>query len=489
MPTIPPNIIVFMSDQEQGQVVHPDHPCRTPTAARLAKEGLLFSRCYTPAAHCCPSRASYLTGLYPSHHGIYNNILTHTAIGGEIRPGCRMFSESLREAGWNLGYSGKWHASRTEDPQDRGWEDVGATAVSRDARTPAEFWIRQAEEARRPWDDSPRRRGEIIMPGYSRRLLYGVTDREMEDLPDYKVVMRAIETIERYAKAGRPFFVQCGPTGPHDPYVIPERYARLYDPEHIPLPPNYRDSLDDKPRIYQRQRRQLWSQLSDDEAREALAHYWGYCTMMDDYRKLLYDAVDDLGLRDNTILIFMSDHGDYGAAHGLFCKGVPCFEEGYRVPLIIRWPEGIADPGRTIEEFVTHCDLAPTFLDVARAPRNPTSGASLTPFFHGNEVPGWTRECHTQFNGVELYYTQRAVVTKDYKYVFNGFDFDELYDRTADPYELTNLAENPDYEQVKLDLVRRMWRFSSRENDIWGNGYFTVALAPWGPRVGLTEGF
>ena len=100
-------------------------------------------------------------------------------------------------------------------------------------------------------------------------------------------------------------------------------------------------------------------------------------------------------------------------------------------------------------------------------------------------MPGWTQEFHTQFNGVELYYTQRSVMTKQYKYVFNGFDFDELYDLAKDPHEMKNVAEDPAYAEVKKDMVKRMWAFSCKENDIWGNQYFTVALAPWGPNVAL----
>ncbi len=479
----PPNIFVFMSDQEQAQVVKKGHPCITPTAEKLAEEGLLFNRCYTPTAHSCPARASYFTGLYPSHHGIYNNINTHTAIAGHINPGCTMFSETMRAAGWNMGHTGKWHCSNTENPADRGWEEVCSTAKAHKTQ-PEQFWA-SAKANAKPDDPSPRRRGEIIMPGYGRKPLYGVNDRSMEDYHDYQVVSEAIAAMERYAKEDKPFFIHCGPVSPHDAYIIPKKYAAMYDASKVDLPPNYRDDLQDKPRIYQRQRKQLWSQLSDDEVKESIAHYWGFCSMVDDYRKMVYDAIDRLGLRDNTILIFTSDHGDYCGAHGLYCKGVPAFDEGVRVPLIVRWPEGIERPGRVIDEFVTMCDFAPTFLDVAGLKQNRTSGASFAPFFKSDSVPGWTQEFHTQFNGVELYYTQRSVMTKQYKYVFNGFDFDELYDLAKDPHEMKNVAEDPAYAEVKKDMVKRMWAFSCKENDIWGNQYFTVALAPWGPNVAL----
>ena len=483
----PPNIFVFMSDQEQSQVVLPNHPCITPVADQLAREGILFERCYTPTSHSCPARASYFTGLYPSHHGIYNNINTHTAIAGHINEGCKMFSENMSEAGWNMGHTGKWHCSNTENPADRGWEEVHSTAKANKLQ-PADFW-KKALDAAQPDDvDTPRRRGEVIMPGYGRKPLYGIVDKTKEDYGDYKVVTKALEAMERYSKEDKPFFIHCGPVSPHDAYMIPQEYADMYDPTKVELPRSfYEDDLEDKPRIYQRHNKQLWSQLSEAEHKEAVAHYWGFCTMVDDYRKMVVDKIDELGIADDTILIFTSDHGDYCSAHGLYCKGVPSFDEGPHVPLIVRWPNGIDNPGRTVDEFITMCDFAPTFLEVAGLEQNPTSGASFAPFFKSSDVPGWTQEFHTQFNGVELYYSQRSVMTKEYKYVFNGFDFDELYDLTKDPGEIKNLSDDPDYQDIKKDMVRRMWRFSCEEKDIWGNGYFTVALAPWGPNVALTE--
>ena len=113
------------------------------------------------------------------------------------------------------------------------------------------------------------------------------------------------------------------------------------------------------------------------------------------------------------------------------------------------------------------------------------TGRSLAPFLRGETPAGWPDAFYSQFNGVELYYSQRIVATKEYKYVYNGFDFDELYDLRADPHEMVNLSDRPDLQDVKRDLVRRMWRFAGREDDIIFNPYATVALAPWGPADAL----
>lgn len=207
--------------------------------------------------------------------------------------------------------------------------------------------------------------------------------------------------------------------------------------------------------------------------------------MMDDLFGEMLDALDKSGAAENTLVLRMSDHGEYCGAHGLYCKGVPAFREGYHIPLIARWPKGIEDPGREEDGFVNLMDFAPTFLELAGVGEVPegVAGKSLVPFLKGEKPAGW-RDAHcTQFNGVELYYTQRAVWTHSHKYVYNGFDFDELYDLEKDPHEMVNVAEDPAYEDVKRDLVKKMWDVSLAEKDIISNPYWTVALAPYGPGI------
>ena len=481
----PPNVVVFMSDQEQAQVANPEHPCITPYADKLAKEGLLFRRCYTNSAHSCPARATYFTGFLPSVAKVYNNVCNVQKISGTYDPSLKHFSEFLREAGWNLGITGKWHCSDTEDPGDRGWDEVFPTATK--TAHMGIHWEQWTEMAEKGFDfDTPRQPGEIINPGYNRHFAYRSTDGRIEDSHDYKVVTKAIEAMERYAKEDKPFHIHCGPTNPHDPYAVPKKYVDMYDLDDVPLPPNYHDDLQDKPRIYQRQAK-LWSQLSEDEVRDSVRHYWADCTMVDELRGMLYDAIDDLGIRDNTILVFTSDHGDYVGAHGLYCKGVPAFDEAMRVPLIVRWPEGIEGPGREVDEFITLADFHSTFLDLAGMEPIPTHGASFAPFFKSTDVEGWADEYYNQMGSVELWYTQRFVQTKYGKYVFNGFDFDELYDLANDPLEMENVIDDPVYEDLRTDMLKRLWKQARRTNDLIAIRYHTCAIAPFGPIVGLAD--
>ena len=176
------------------------------------------------------------------------------------------------------------------------------------------------------------------------------------------------------------------------------------------------------------------------------------------------------------------DSGDYCGEHGLFAKGIPCFRGAYHVPAVVRWPAGVQTPGRRVSEFISLADFAPTFLAAAGlSPDQTFTGQSLQPFFRNENPSEWRQEIHTQCNGVELYYTQRSVRSRDFKYTFNGFDQDELYDLRDDPGELVNRIDDPAYKDVVRDMCARMWRFACQEADSAINPYITVGLAPFGP--------
>ena len=478
-----PNILIFMTDQEQADVCLPDHPCQMPNTERLAREGVQFTNAYCPTAHCCPSRASLMTSVYPSIHGVYNNISNPTAIRRGLRPGLKMWSEGLREAGYTMQYSGKWHVSDDEGPADRGWEELVVTAGK------GSYQGRGADQWRtRPPENTSgeRPRGMVRRPGWGDYQIYRTIPvkgkKGYDEKPDWRVIAPGLGALENLTKQADPWCLYVGPVGPHDPFHVLENFVRQYDLSQVPLPVNYHDHCEDKPRVYQRMRQQYWDQLSEDEIREAVQHYWAYCTMEDTYFGLFLDMLDASGQREDTLVLRLSDHGEYCGAHGIFCKGVPAFREGYNVPCIVSWPGQIDRPGRQEDSFVTMADIGPTLLEVAGVPvPGGLTGRSMAPFLKGEQPTDWPDAFYSQMNGVELYYSQRMVQTHDWKYVYNGFDFDELYDLKRDPHEMTNLAADRQYDDVKHDLVRKMWRFADQTDDHIFNPYATVAFAPWGP--------
>jgi len=255
---------------------------------------LRFRHAYTPSPHCCPSRATFFTGLYPSRHGIYNNIFNSAAIHTELNPGVVTFGEQLLKAGYHTIFSGKWHVSAAEDPSDRGWTELVTTATkgTNHGRT-IDDWRRDAAAYS---EDGERPRGHIQRPGWGDFVVYktlpDVGPKGYEDSHDYKVVSRAVGAIHDLQYTDDPWALFVGPVGPHDPFNVPKKFVDMYNPADIDLPESYRDTLEDKPRLYQRMRRQLWDQLSEDEVRESIAHYWAFCTMEDAMLGEVLDALD-----------------------------------------------------------------------------------------------------------------------------------------------------------------------------------------------------
>ena len=504
-----PNILIFLVDQMPYDVVSPDHPCQMPNARRLASEGVSFTRALTPSPHCCPSRATFMTGLYPSRHGVYNNVDTNTAFQSGLNPGVRTFSEDLADDGYRLAYAGKWHISNEETPADRGWEELVPYRKNSLSRR-NEDWDGASEVS-----DHVRQAGEIFRPGWGSTHATGHSltgSGAYENTSWYRdAVGPGIRALPELCGHDEPWALcistDMGPTTP-----VPEEIAALYDPGDVDLPPSYSDFMHDKPRVYQRMRYQIWGQLTEDEVRKSIAHYWAVCTLQDRYFGDILSALEATGQAENTVVAFVADHGDYMFAHGLRCLGIPSFREVYHVPAIVRWPVGISGPGREVERFVSLADFGPTFLDLAGCgvPVGLT-GRSLAPFLSGESPEDWPDAWYSQTKGNEVYYTQRIVQTSKYKYVCNWFDFDELYDLHADAHEMVNLAFPrqlptdpemavpettsgsftpwpplpPQLDDVRRELLGKMWRFARREDDIIFNSYPPVALAPYGPIVGL----
>jgi arylsulfatase A-like enzyme len=474
----PPNVLIIMTDHQRADTALAEGPAVMPNLHRFARQGVTFTNAFCPSPHCCPSRATFFTGLYPSGHGVWNNICNDMALSRGLKPGVRTWSEDLARAGYRLEFAGKWHVSVEEGPAGRGFHERFVSAgrgTLHGARW--EHYRRLAEQP----EPGARGEGQILRPGYGAYTLYG--QGEVEALGhDRRVLEEALAALGELRESAQPWCLFAGFIGPHDPYVVPAETLERYDLGRIELPPSYGDAMEDKPALYQRMRRQIFGQLSQREVREGMRHYYAYCTWLDDLFGQILERLEASGQAENTLVLYCSDHGDYCGDHGLFAKGIPCFQGAYRVPAVARWPAGIAGPGRRVEAFVSLADFAPTLIELAGQPLGRRfSGASLLPFLRGEAPPAWRDVIHTQCNGVELYYCQRSVMTREAKYTFNGFDRDELYDLRHDPHELVNLADNPAYAALQRELVGQMWRFACQEGDTLINPYITVGLAPWGP--------
>ena len=481
-----PNVLIFMTDHQRYDMAPPFNACLTPNLDALAQQSVMFTNMRCPSPHCCPSRATFFSGLYPSAHGVWNNVNVGNTLSRGLARGVRLWSEDLAQGGYKLFFSGKWHVSNEEGPQQRGFECVYHTArytgvqPSDLARVPDCREWHSAYSADNICDlSAPREPAEIQRPGYPRYKLYGINENPFGDR---EVIDAAVGHISRQlAGLSAPWLFYVGNLGPHDPYFAPRRFVDMYDLDSIRLPDSFRDDMRDKPALYRRTRA-LFDQLSEPEQRDALRHYMAFCTYEDHLFGRLVDALKAAGLYDDTIIVYCSDHGDYAGAHGLWAKGLPCFREAYRVPFIVRLP-GLTAP-REVADRASLADFAPTLLDMAGiAPARPFAGRSLMPYLRGEAVSDPPRYSFTQTNGNEVYGIQRSIESDDWKYVFNAFDFDELYDLRRDPLELNNLAGDPRYQGVVRELVGELWRFAKANSDTYINPYIMTALMPYGPGI------
>ncbi len=483
-----PNILIFMTDQQRACSVLPNDPYKaiTPVLDTFRQDAVTFSRAFCPSPHCCPSRASFMTGLMPTQHGVWHNVNVTNAITRGLKEHVRPWSVDMKEAGYRLLFTGKWHVSNHQPATDYGWNDG---PVDHPVPTPEE----QEERARRQEmkrlraravgdAGTSRGRGQILRHGYVPYTHYGTNENPFND---QHVVNEALNVLDGL-DGEEPWCLYAGTLGPHDPYIPPKRFLDLYEGMEFPLPDTFDDPMDDKPALYRRTR-DRFNQLTRDEHKEAIKHYLAFCSYEDWLFGLLIDKLKERDEYEDTVILYVSDHGDYLGDHGLWCKGLPSFLSNYHVPAVMKMPGGAA--GTVRDEFVSLCDFGPTFLEVAGI-ESPTelAGQSLLPLLTPDTrhlTPPWRQALFFQTNGNETYGIQRSIVTDKWRFVYNGYDYDELYDLESDPGQMINLAADPAYDEVKKEMYRRIWAFGFAHEEQVINEYIMTAMADYGPGVAI----
>jgi len=489
-----PNILFLMTDQMQARVLDPGHPCKTPNLDRVAARGVRIENAYTPNAVCSPARASLMTGLLPHTHGVLHvsqtvdydqAALRRDSARRRHRPGevtgYPHFAECLRQVGYRTGYFGKWHVEHSDSPEEFGWEQV--------ATTKSEAWRQRAEKlnAEAPAVRTYKERRIIGPPGYPSEVFYAVNSREPAHRPVGIATSFAAEFLESRVRSEEPWccFVSC--PEPHDPFVCGRRAYDLYDPDSLPVPPNWEDDLAGRPNLYRKSAR-VFSELSMSERREIAACYYGMISEIDEQYGRLIDLLEERNELDNTIIVFTSDHGELLGAHGLYQKNIGAFEEVYNISMIVA-AAGMTE-GRTSRARVGLHELAPTLCELCDAPwhdnRQSRSFASLLahPDKHDDRTDGYA-----EYFGTRYSITQRIVWHGRWKLVWNGFDFDELYDLADDPWELRNRIDDPDRQSIVQDLMAQAWRICRETNDhtLYRANYPSLRLSPYGPEVSMAD--
>jgi arylsulfatase A-like enzyme len=186
--------------------------------------------------------------MYPSKHGVFNNVSTPTAINRGLSDGIVTFGEILKDVGYRLAFSGKWHVSSEENPSDRGWDELLVTA-GKDS-----FMHTRIDDYRQfEVNTEPRKYGQIKRPGWGDLQLFdsyeNTGEKGYEDHSDYSVIKAACKALPELSSSDQPWVLYVGALGPHDPYIVPKRFLDMYDLESIPLPANYADDMEDNPAI------------------------------------------------------------------------------------------------------------------------------------------------------------------------------------------------------------------------------------------------
>lgn len=424
-----PNFVFFLVDDQPFDALQSEgrYPfLQTPNMQRLEKEGVKFARAFSTMSLCSPSRASFLTGVYPHVHGVNQN---HHAIDPDWER-FPAYPQLLQEAGYETAFVGKLHmAHRTGEAQVRPGYD---------------YWLGFEGQ------------GEYFDPVLNENGRDFRASGYMTDiLTDY-----AIEWLETRRDPGKPFSLNLWHKAVHEPYLPPPRHADLYEGEVLPEPPygTARETFRGKPewqRIKQMDSRwreyvpvEAMPEREWDENNPRFMALLKTLKAVDESLGRMLASLEKTGELDNTIIIFGSDNGYFMGEHTYWDKRI-AYEPSMRIPLLMRLP-GPAEDGRVIDELVVNIDLAPTLLEFAGA-RVPAhiQGRSLAPLLAGRTPQDWRRAILFQYYVDEAYPyagpTLLAARSDRYKLVDNNLenDIDEFYDLAADPGEMVNLIAVP----------------------------------------------
>ncbi len=497
-----PNILLITSDQQHFSTLGCINPAiRTPALDRLAAEGMRFDRAYCPNPLCSPSRASILTGQYPAWHGCWT-------LGTKLDEQAPTVSGMFTEAGYATHLIGKAHLQPLRsDPRQTSLE---CQPTLRDL----DFWRRftgpwygfeRIELARNHGDESHvgqhyaawmedkglkdwreyfqplpgEERGRYCPPAPPRPdRYYDRSDRTWK-LPEefhYSVwtAERTLANIEAALGNGKPFFTWASFHDPHPPYIVPEPWASMYDPADMELPafdpaefesmpPAHREALkphgvaDFSPwQETPHGNHGFHSHEHDPESlRIDMACYYGMTSFMDAQIGRILEGLDRLGVADNTLVLFTTDHGHFLGHHGLIAKGAFHYEDLLKLPYLVRWP-GRVPAGQSSEAIQSLVDLAPSFLGAA--------GLEIPGRMQGvNQLDVWQGRapsarnwaiCENRHQPTKLHL--RTFITDRYKItIYRGETYGELFDLVEDPEERRNLWDDPAHRPVRAELFQR----------------------------------
>ena len=487
-----PNLLFIMTDQQRFDALSyaGNEILNTPNMDRISREGAWFQNTYTQCAVSVPARASMLTGHTVANTGVISNRQAYVPEDTGVMP-MKTYDEILSENGYECEYYGKWHAPVfrariynnpiTAAGIHKTELGLGKKAVYLQYldqlypdRELKEGELRDTLTERPYVPDPIDRRFDLKNKGLEADIkvgqsdIHGVTTIPAEcRIPAFEAG-KTIHALERLRD--RPFSITCSFHHPHPPYVASEKYVEMYRPEKMVPPASIGDEMKDSP--YLRMKKGTHPKYSDPKMIQYfISEYYALVKEVDDWVGRILDKLDELGLADNTLVIFTSDHGEMLGSHGM--RGKFCFyEESSHVPMVIRFP-GRIKPGTKVKAPVSNMNLFTTILDYLDMPARPSDARSLRGLIEGtvNEdeayvVTEWLSDLQNKPAHMVLKNGWKLMRPHDSaKKVKQA-----LYNLNDDPHELKNLlADNAGAngyvtKVTELEACFQNWMKRTRQN-------------------------
>ncbi|MEM7533245.1 MAG: sulfatase-like hydrolase/transferase [Chloroflexota bacterium] len=492
-----PNILLITSDQQHWNTLSAiNSEVQTPNLDRLASQGTRFDRAYCPNPTCSPTRSSIITGLYPSQHGCW-------ALGTKLSEDVHTVGEDFNDAGYKTALIGKAHFQPLRSTEE--YPSLESYPIMQDL----DFWrsfdgpfygFQRVELARNHADEAHVGQHYAIWmeeKGCTNWRDYykpptGNNDRQKHtwEIPEEYhygtwIAERSMAHLEEYHANDEPFFLWTSFFDPHPPYLAPEPWDNMYDPDALTIETVTEGEHDNNPPHFQETQKLEadFSPWQEEEGKGAhgfhshvhtqedlakdVAIYYGMISLMDKQIGQILDKLDELGLAENTLVIFTSDHGHFYGHHGLIAKGAFHYEDMIRVPFIARYPEHVP-AGATSNSLLSLVDLAPTFLsasglDIPRA----MTGKDQTPALFDPETSVRDHvivENHHQPTvlHVKTYVDERYKIT-----VYYDRPYGELFDLETDPGEVNNLWNAPDSAALKAKMTMKLLHAEMGKESMW----------------------
>ena len=445
-PAKKPNLVFVFPDQWRGQSLGfmGEDPVKTPQVDAFAKESMVLRQAVANYPLCSPYRAMLLTGKYSHANKVTGNCRADRAqYGVELQESDVCWSDLLKQRGYDLGYIGKWHLDAPREPfipHNPKWN----TWCPPERRHGFDYWY-----AYGTYDDHNR---PMYWETHAGRDEYHFVDEWSAEHEANKAIDYISNRGGALRDEGKPFALVVSMNPPHPPYhKYPERYGKAY--EDSPL-----EELYANPNV----------QHDNESFRKSGKHYFASITGVDDQFGRILRAIDAAGLKEDTIVVFTSDHGDCMGAHGLLSKNNP-YEESMRVPFIIRWPGKI--PVGQDDLLFSAPDIYPTLMDLMGLKGDiPSSvhGSSHAGILSGRGGERPSSQLYLKIPSEAPAYGKRGVRTGRYKLVIDvpeqGQRTDSLFDLKADPFELQDIAaERPDLVSKLIEAELKPWLLMTQD--------------------------